>query len=305
MKVYLQPPQPSRGLQRIADALTRYAPKGVILVGFQRHTNKFKTTQNDMVIIYAIGRRDAVERQCREALDLGKRYAVIQVCLRSTMSPDTRDWAFIWKHATVVWSYYDLQQAAEADETGGGAIFSRLVNFYHAPLGVDGRVFYPQPSGKVLKHLICTSGQSRLSESVRECVLAADIVGGHGVHLGGKLRLGNHFDCYDGVSDRVVAELLSDCHFVSGLRRKEGFELPAAEGLLCGARPIVFDNSDWRWNYKNWAVYIQETDRQGVVDQLVQLFKQGAEPVTPHEREEAVHWFNWERVCGEFWGRCL
>ena len=305
MRVYLQPPQPSRGLQRIADALARYAPYGVQVVD----------READLTVIYAIGRRDHIERQCREILDRQDMYAVVQVCLRSTMSPDTRDWAFIWKKAAVVWSYYDLQHAAEADEKGGGAVFSRLVNFLHAPLGVDSQVFHDKfvsSRWATMPHqgrnyVITTSGVSRLQESVRECWLAAQVVGGEVFHVGGRASWfnGEGIRFSDGCDDKELALHYAASRFVSGLRRTEGFELPAAEGLLCGARPIVFDTPDYRWNYREFAEYIHEGTRAEVVDQLVQLFRQGARPVDAHELEEARHWFNWERVCGEFWNRCL
>jgi hypothetical protein len=111
--------------------------------------------------------------------------------------------------------------------------------------------------------------------------------------------------CISGVSDEELADNYAGCDFVSGLRRTEGFEIPAAEGLLCGARPIVFDTPDYHFNYREFAEYIHEGTRQQVVDQLVELFKRGARPVTAHEREEAAHWFNWERIVGGFYQRLL
>lgn len=302
MRVYLQPPQPSRGLDRIATALRRYAPASIEVLSFPRNA--------DLTVIYAIGRRDACYRQMDEILKRGKRYAVVQVCLRSTMTPNTQSWMQLWESAAVVWSYYDLREAFFND--GGRANpFSTWVNFYHAPLGVDASVFYPNWNVRKL-FTVATSGQSYLSESVRECWLAAKEVEGYVYHVGPRLSQAkngivfsqdkkyNRFD-----DDIQLSASYQQCSFVSGLRRKEGFELPAAEGLLCGARPILFDTPDYRWAYKSWGEYIKETDRQGVVDQLVQLFRQGARPVTAHEREEAAHWFNWERICGEFWRRCL
>lgn len=313
MKVYLQPPQPSRGLERIATALRRYAPSTVEVLSFPRNA--------DLTVIYAIGRRDAIERQCVDIWRRGKKYAIVQVCLRSTMSPRVDDWLQtpdiklanegfegIWLNCHVIWSYYDLNQACVDDgwslEHDGDSMWS-IKQYLHAPLGVDGRVFRDGDMPRD-HYIIATSGNSRLQESVRECLVAAKQVDGRVFHVGnyspsweGVRRFSN------GMTDEQLALHYSACAFVSGLRRKEGFELPAAEGLLCGARPVCFDSPDWRFNYKGWAEYIEETDRQGVVDQLVQLFRQGARPVTAHEREEAAHWFNWERVCGEFWGRCL
>ena len=293
MKVYLTPPQPSRGLQRIADALTRYAPPAITITPFH--------DEADLVVIYAIGRRERILGQTRHLLEKRRKYAVIQVCLRSTMSPRCEDWSHIWHEATVVWSYYDLRQAMINDNGHDDT----CINHFHAPLGVDSSVFrdYEMPRDY---YVIATSGVSRLQESVRECVEAAKQVDGRIFHVGSHSPSWQGITRFsDGMSDEKLAMCYSACEFVSGLRRKEGFELPAAEGLLCGARPVCFDSSDYRWNYKGWAEYIHEGTRQEVVDQLVQLFKQGARPVTEQERTEAAAWFNWERVCGEFWARCL
>ncbi len=309
MKVYLTPPQPDRGLQRIANALTRYAPSGVEVV----------TEQPDLTIIYAIGRRDHIQRQVEAILESGGKYAIIQVCLRSTMNPSTWDWLKIWQGAEIVWSYYDLRRLHEEDGAGCGYwetqkqmdrwddddetdLFEGA--FLHAPLGVDSQIFHPDPHTGPKRYTIATSGNNRLQESIRECALAAEQVDGQVFHLGRPRLWYANMDYSNGIPDDELAECLSACHFASGLRRTEGFELPAAEGLLCGSRPVVFDTADYRFCYREFADYVHEGTRQEVIDQLVQLFKRGPRPVGKHELEEARHWFNWERVCGEFWQRC-
>jgi len=300
MKVYLQPPQPSRGLDRIATALRRYAPSWVEVCEFPRNV--------DLTVIYVIGRRDAVQRQVAEILSRNKKYAIVQCCLLSTMNPDVRDWIEIWKNAQVLWSYYDLFRIALDD----GLYIQGMDNFYHAPLGADAQVFYPRPESEWFdgmvtkpssKFTIASSGLSRLSESVRECALAVNQVDGYLFHLGPVFTGAAKEVRANGVSDNRLAGFYSGCEFVSGLRRKEGFELPAVEGLLCGARPIVFDSVDYRWNYGNHAEYLYEGARQEVIDQLVELFKRGARPVTAEEREQAVERFNWETIIGGFYER--
>jgi len=292
MRIYLQPPQPSRGLQRIATALTRYAPPEVEVVDHPKLA--------DLTIVYAIGRRDKVQRQVEEIRSRGKHYAIVQVCLKSTMNPDVRDWVGIWERAKVLWSYYDLFRIALED----GLYIQGMDNFYHAPLGADSTVFYSKPVEK--EFIIGTCGLSRLQESVRECIVATAEVGQRMFHLGMDMTFYSQYVTWGkNLIDEQVANEFSRCHFVSALRRKEGFELPGIEGLLCGARPICFDTPDYRWNYQDHAEYIQETDRQGVVDQLVELFRAGARPVTTEERERAVKRFNWQTIISGFYERVL
>jgi glycosyltransferase involved in cell wall biosynthesis len=221
------------------------------------------------------------------------------------MAPDVYDWYdSIWAKAEVVWSYYDLNLAIEMDALAGKfPAYLPLTNFYHAPLGADAEVFVADPNVKKL-FTIATSGQSRLQESVRECWLAAQEIEGMVFHVGPRIvdltkSKGIWFS--ENCGDSVLAATYQQCEFVSGLRRKEGFELPAVEGLLCGARPILFNSSDYRTWYEPWGHFIEEGSRQEVVDQLVELFKRGARPVTAEEREQAVERFNWETIIKGFY----
>lgn len=306
MRIYLQLPQPSRGLRRIADALVRYAPPDVEVVD--------DPLLADLIVMYAIGRNDRVTEWAENVLKLGKQYAVIQVCLRSTQKPETRHWWYLWQGAVCVWSYYDLKRAVEEDGYKGPSsdTIMETVNFYHAPLGADATVFrdpFTSPRWASLpksgrNYTVVTSGLSRLSESVRECWLAAEQVGGQVFHIGPRMSAPSNvtFAGYN-CDDKELAIHYAASEFVSGLRRKEGFELPAVEGLLCGARPLVFRSRDWEFNYGNHAIYLEETDRQGVIDQLVEIFKRGAPPVTPEEREMAVKRYDWKTIIGGFYER--
>ena len=256
--------------------------------------------QADLVIVQVVGRRDGVWRQVSEIQKRRQKWAIVQYVLRSTKTPDTNAWYQIWDGAEVVWSYLDLAALALEDWTED--YFEQSVNFYHAPLGVEPDVFVPR---LLEQHItIITSGRAWLTESVRECVLAADAVGGRAVHLGADLR-GRSVACYSGLSDIQLATLYAQCHYVSGLRRIEGFELPAAEGLLCGARPILFDRDHYRNWYGSLAEYITESDRPGVVAQLVDLFGRQVRTVTADERNEAVRRFHWPTILNGFWERCL
>jgi len=294
MRIYLTPPtHESRGLQRIADALARYAPEGSEVVDDERAA--------DLVILYAIGRCEALTRQATRIVERGQWYAVLQLCLRSTQKPHVSYWWPLWSRAVQVWSYYNLYQAIIHD---GGYPGSLDWSFYHAPLGVDAEVFYPRVKVPEGFYVILSTGLSRLSESVRECYLAAEIVGKPCVHLGAKIATDSDLLCMTDITDDRLAELYTACQFVSGLRRIEGFELPAAEGLLCGARPVVFDTPDYRWNYRDHGEYIPEGARAEVVESLVELFRRGSRPVSAEERQRAAEWFDWKRIVEGFYERC-
>lgn len=292
MRVYLRPPQPSRGLERIAGALRRYLPNGWSEVATQAEAS--------LVVLYAIGRVEQLTDRAIALFKEKRKFAVIQVCLRSTQKPDTLDWAPLWLMAECVWSYYDLVAAIDADGHNSHH-FERSGIFYHAPLGADPAIFYPRQVPR--DTLICTTGLSRLSESVRECVIAAAKVGGEVFHLGAQLDLGDHVTCGVDLMDEQVAEEYSACQWVSALRRKEGFELPGIEGLLCGARPITFDTPDYRWCYGDHAEYVREGTRQEVIEQLVELFKRGPRPVTQEEIERARERYDWAKIVGGFYER--
>jgi len=296
MKAFVTAPVvASRSIGRVAEALAKYAPPSVEIVA--------KEADADLVVLHVIGRRDQMLAKAREILKRGARYAVAQYVLRSTQKPSPDDWFDFWIDSAVVWSYLDLVRAITTDDLSDHRFEELAGSFYHSPLGVESDVFRPS-SAVSNQYVIGTSGQSWLTESVRECVVAAEKVGRRAWHLGGELGR-RAVDCKSGIADYVLADYYRASSFVSGLRRIEGFELPAAEGLLCGARPLLFANSsgyDW---YKPWGIFIEETDRQGVIDQLVPIFRAGAKPVTAEERAAAAERFNWKTIVQEFWRRAL
>lgn len=252
----------------------------------------------DLIVLHVIGRQDQVTAKVEAIRQKRQRYAVIQYCLRSTKRPHTPGWLPIWQGAATVWSYLNLPAALTEDGVG-----TPLGNFYYRPLGADASIFRyatgPRP------YVICTSGQSALTESVREVCVAAQRVGKRVFHLGPRLRsLGSHVDCAEGMDDKALADLYGQCEFVSGLRRVEGFELPAAEGLLCGARPVLFDRPHYRYWYEPWGVFIPEGSRTQVIDSLEAVFRNGVTPVSAVDRAAAAEYFNWERIIWGFWDRC-
>jgi len=272
-------------LRRTVGALTRYAPDGVDIVA--------DASAADVVVLHVIGRRDRTLRQAKYLAERGQRYAVIQYSLRSTMRPHTSSWLPLWRGAVVTWSYYDLETLCAEDWTPFD------FRFYHAPLGADAQVF--RPRGGDRKYVIATSGHRAVTESIREAAFATKRAGRSMLHIGRELNRGPDIVCKSDLHDDELAALLSECEFVAGLRRTEGFELLGAEGLLCGARPICFDRDHYRQWYGPWAVFIPEGSRNDVIDSLEAIFRQGAAPVMEDEIAAARELFNWETIITGFW----
>jgi glycosyltransferase involved in cell wall biosynthesis len=249
----------------------------------------------DVVVLPVIGRIETTTRLMAEARERRQKVIIWQLCLRSTMRPHTSEWMPLWREADVVMSYYDLAAAAREDGVDGE------FTFYHAPLGVDADLFNPDAPDGARPFVVTSHGSSRLTESVRECAMAAQAAGRRSYHLGPKLSLGDHVSIGTNVSDEQVAAAFRLSEFVSGLRRVEGFELPAAEGLVSGARPILFDRPHYRQWYGDFADYIPEEPRENVLQRLTELFKTGARKVSNAERRAAAELFDWSVIFKRFW----
>lgn len=271
--------------RRVVVALRQYKPSNVTFTDEK---------QADFIIYIINGRQEHFHRKTGRDR---KPYAIIQFSVRSTQKPSTEGWLPLWNGARLVWSYLDLETLCYEDRV------SPEFNFYHAPLGVDSAVFTHLNASKT--YLIATSGLSYLTESVREAILAARRSGKRVFHLGKDLGQTSDVVCGVGIDDKTLAVQYNHCEYVSGLRRCEGFELPAVEGLFCGARPIFFD----RLHYKQWfsdlGVFIPETPREQVIHNLEAIFNYGVPKVTEKEREMAIKRFNWQTILDGFWNRIL
>mgnify|MGYP001592084341 CR=1 FL=1 len=290
MKIFLEPTTDSRGVMRVRDALVRYKPKNVEIVS--------SPSECDLAVVHVYGRHSSTEKQIASLKKAGKRYAMIQYALRSTMRPSTKDWIDMWKGAEVVWSYYNLKELAIEDNVSGNFLF------YYAPLGVDPKVF--KETKQERKFIVMASSQHALAEGARECAFAAKAVRKPMFFLGHELRRGSDIICKTGISDEELANYYSKTTWVSGLRRVEGFELPVIEGLLCGARPIVFDRPHYRHWFDKLAVHIPEEPREKVIENLTGMFQMAdIVPPTVTEEEKAIvrERFNWQTIMKGFYGQ--
>lgn len=284
MKVYVENFLPDSAISRIADALKKYLPPEYELVATK--------DKADLVVVCAYGHRRGMRYYTERLLGENKKYAIVQLSLRSTPNPGCDDWMSIWKKAEVVWSYYDLLELCKEDRV------NPEFNFYHAPLGVDANVFKETETKRGF--LIAGTGNGRgwNKECKNEIIAAAEGLGKKIFHLG----TGENTDAItysNGVDDTTLAEYYSRCEFVSGLRRVEGFELPVIEGLLCGARPICFDRTHYRQWFDGLAEFIPEDANRIASIRAVLMHR--AKPVSAEEKEYVRTHFDWEKIIKGFW----
>lgn len=289
MKVFLKPTGLySQAMIRVARALTQYAPEGVDVVR--------RPEQADIRVMHTIG-PDLFEFINSQPY---LRFAVIQYCFKSA-GGTVPMWQDLWNKSLLVWSYYDLPLEKKL--------------FYHAPLGVDADIFKHQCGPRSTG--VMTSGYitGPACEAIEEVALAAERTGLSVVHLGPvpvhgynttiKMAVPGEWRSIMDVADDDLAREYGQSKWVSGLRYVEGFELPAAEGLLCGARPIVFDRPEMHQWYDGHAVFVPEYTGDQLVEAIANVLSHEPEEVRPAERALAQHTFDWERVARGFWTRLL
>jgi glycosyltransferase involved in cell wall biosynthesis len=288
--VECRPATLGRGLHRVAHALARYAPPEIEIVRTPEEA--------DLIVLHVIGHGSLDGWAFRD----DQKIAAIQYCLLTTEDSRPEAWLPFWQRCTAVWSYYDLFDYMLKRE--------HLLtpdppfNFYHAPLGVDGDVFFPATPARK-RYSIGTSGYVAETEGVKECYAACRALGRDLFHLGPPLGLGTGVLYMHNIGDDDVAELWSQCSFVAGLRRIEGFELPALEGLACGSRPIVFDAPHYRKWFGEHAEYVPEVGFDEVVEAIKEILSKPVRPVTPAERSHVLDTFDWKTLVHGFWQEAL
>lgn len=295
MKVFAElPPGLSKAMERIVAALKNHAPYET--VKFVR-----KEEDADLVIVHVIGYPETTEAVKRIKSN-GQEYVIVQYCMRSTQRPNTGDWIDIWQHAQLVWSYYDLKELMRED--GADPKWDWNIQFYLSPLGAD-PVFGATKPTEVKMYTMLTSGYVAESEAVNEVTKAIKTIGGRHFHLGPRDAAPEANAWGLGISDTALADVYSRCCWVAGLRRCEGFEMPAAEGLVCGARPIMFDAVHYRRWFGEFAEFIPEGSFDEVVDALLGIFGEGCRLVSENERQAAIARFDWKPIIAGFWERTL
>lgn len=275
---------------RIAQALTATAPS------WARVVQDVAQADVQLLQVTALDARRGVK---------APRYAIIQHAQmhehrhggRSpiVVPPGFNPWEALWSKALAIWSPVSINIAA----------LNSAAHLYLEPFGVDTAVF--RPSGAARDVGIVTSGNNNFDEAIEEAAAAALRAGLTVVHVGPfevdgmDARVSPGMSAVNSLSDNELAALYSRARWVSGLRYKEGFELPVLEGLACGARPICFDTAANRASFGEHAVYVHECTGDALVNQLTSVMSQHARPVGVQELNEVTLRYDWERLAVGFW----
>jgi len=307
MRILLESCHPCHSSRRIERALAQNAPQNAPpnveivpagTVGYQFEVTEAER-RSDLVLLHVGGRWTQVMNRVRRLNDAGIPYAVLQLVIRGTQHPDTADWLDLWRGAAFVWSYYDLESMVREDGHDPDG-----VTFYRSPLGVDPAFAPSAPSG-VRHYLAFAEGDNPERDSLTQIHRAVRRENGRMIHLGpfrleGPARA-NRVEWRTNVTDEELVALYNQAQWVTGLRTVEGFEMCAAEGLMCGARPILFDRKHHRDWFGDLAEYIPEDTTDLMVQWLRELFAEGPRPVTAEEYAEARERFAWEPIAKGFW----
>jgi len=284
MKIFVETFRFDHAMYRIRDAIKKHLPRDYKYV---------KTKEEaDLVVVIAYGHKSVIRKYIEWLLAHKKKYILLQLNLKITNDPTASGWMPLWQSAEYVWSYFDLLKICEEEEV------EPLFKFYHSPLGVDGNVFKEVPSKRIYKIASSGNGRGWSKECKNQIIKATEGTDWKIFNLG----LGENTDKIiysNDMPDEKLVKFYSQCEFVSGLRKVEGFELPIIEGILCGARPICFDTPNFRQWFDGIAEFIPEDNNTS--EHLRKLFEKGARPVEQVEKDYVRAKFDWQMILRLLW----
>lgn len=268
----LKNPSWGRAFQRISDAIHKYAPAWVQWVESEDDA--------DLLFIHIVGESEIPWAQKK------KDKVLIQHCY---FTGGRTVWHEYWPTAKLTVSFHDLKKYVPFD-----------FNFISIPWGADPEKFKLANNGK-RSFKAMTTGEVFETEAIDKAFEAAKATHSTLIHTGRDFGWDKRFyQNHPLLPDNELIEFLNDSEYVIALREIEGFELMAVEGLMCGARPIVYDLDTYHW-YKGHAVFIDPTKE--VVPQLIEIFKTSPKSVTSEERKIIVEKFGWANIMHTFYNK--
>jgi len=290
MKLYYQPDQTQgRVMHRIADAIKKYSPKGKIV-----WVKDYK--EADLVIENIYGDHKTVRAKNNDEIMkhiTEKPYGIFfhGFAIPKEVVKQNPFFKECFSKAKFIYSPWDLK----------GEYGLELNNFLRGAWGIEEGEFFKQNNAKKRFTIACT-GSVAASEAIQEIYEACKILDCKMLHLGHNFGFDSkYYENRENVSVEEVNAIFNGSKYVSALRRAEGFELPAIEAANCGIRPICFNNPCYTHWFKDFAIFIGETDSVNVVDQLVDVLSHEPQPIAEEHRLSIRERFKWSIVCKHIW----
>jgi len=293
---------------RIANALREYCPESVSI------TDNVESA--DLIILYVIGSSQIPLAE--SYLSQGKQIAIVQCCLK-TAGGTLSEWINLWRKCAIVWSYYDLTSYA-IQEYKRASITSieynnyiECVNFYHAPIGIDS--IFKQNISKIQdrERYVITTGyvDGTGCEAITDVWKAALSESFRVVHIGGEVARHGEFPeavvRFEDVTDELLRNLYMGADYVFSLRYHEGFELPAAEAISCGTRPVLFVQPDLIHHYGAIPYYLKECQGKELINEIrIMLSLPRSNCIVPDYLVNQIRFrFDWQAICKGFWASLM
>jgi glycosyltransferase involved in cell wall biosynthesis len=244
--------------------------------------------QADIQIVHIVGKGELKNIK-------NDNYVVIQHCYVTQDIPEDQ-LRELWESALLVSSFHDLPSYRP----------EWSFRFYGMPWGAEDSTFFLTGSLETRAKAIVATGYVAGTESLEEIFAACKGSGCKMVHLG--KNFGWNQDAYRNygwITDETLRTIYNAVAYVSGLRRAEGFELAAIEGLFCGARPITYNLPTYRW-YSKYAIVIEDSDENDIIANLTYILENGIGlPVRQEEIDSAIKDFSWSNLIPKFWAAIM
>jgi hypothetical protein len=257
---------------KISTAFHKHAPSDVEWVD--------TVEESDIQMIHIIGPGEV------EVIEKSPNRILIQQCYFTAGYKDV-DYPSYWKDSLLTMSFHNLPDYTDVD-----------FEFYRTAWGADPSLYrFLNRGPREIKAF--TTGHVAKTESIDEVHSAIREVGKTLYHTGENFSWKNGYRHLDYMSESRLVYLLNSVQYVPCLRKIEGFELMGIEGLMCGARPIVFDLPTYDF-YKGHAEIIST---KNIEDQLVEIFSREPRPVTDKEYQEILEKFSWKNIISKIFTR--
>ena len=263
-----QNPSWGTAFKRISKAFHDYSPSNIQW--------KEYAGSADVVMVHVVGTGEIpiIEK----VLKAGKKIIIVAHIYRTG---GNIDWETLLPEAILSVSFHDFK-----------SYFPNLnCNFYSTPWGVDNTIIYDMNIPKTRK--ILSTGYVADTECLDKLYQACVNTNNFMYHTGKNFEFGEKYVHIPWLNDQGFNTMLNSVQYTSCLRDIEGFEMMGAEGLFCGARPIVPDLPTYDW-YEDFGYYVDM--QKDIVKQLEDLLLLTPPVPKEDEMQRIRELFDWKNI---------